>query len=178
MVSSWTPSWICYAPPSELSRCVPHLSPTPLRCKGSLSLPVGSHCRAGIDQVPYCSTTVLEVKALACIHVQLLSQHTVRCVCFCVCPEWSSRSTFYSVHVELPQWWCMYSRVRASSSVCTLHTAITEVIIALELWGVSRANYNWNSPQFQYFNHMSERNYIETRKIPYTVCTYVRGAHL
>ena len=39
-------------PPSELSRCVPHLSPTPIRCKGSLSLPVCSHCCAGTD-LPY-----------------------------------------------------------------------------------------------------------------------------
>ena len=31
---------------------IPHLSPTPIRCKGSLSLPVGSHCCAGTD-LPY-----------------------------------------------------------------------------------------------------------------------------
>ena len=37
------------APPSELSRCVPHLSPDPIRCKGSLSLPVDSHCCVGTE---------------------------------------------------------------------------------------------------------------------------------
>ena len=41
------------APPSELFRCVPHLSPTPISCKGSLSLPVGSHYCAGTELFPW-----------------------------------------------------------------------------------------------------------------------------
>jgi len=53
----------------------------------------------------------------------------------------------------------MYNRFRVSSPIHTLHTAITHVLILLELWGVSRANCDWNSPeplQFQYFNHVSD----------------------
>ena len=54
---------------------------------------------------------------------------------------------------------CMYSCFRVSSPIHTLHTAITHMIILLELWGVSPAKCDWNSRealQFQYFNHVSD----------------------
>ena len=66
-------------PTSELFRCVPHLFPVPIRCKGVTQ----SHCWLSL-LCWHWSRTLLQVKAIACVRTQLLSWHAVRCVCFCI----------------------------------------------------------------------------------------------
>ena len=79
---------------------------------------------------------------------------------------------------------CMYSPFRVSSPIPILHTAITQGIILLELWGVSIANCDWKPPQVQSVNHMSGcsaqcANGTSPKALkPSVYSMYVHGAHL
>ena len=86
----------------------------------------------------------------------------------------------------MPQW-CIHVCTAVSGFLVPFaHCTLQSHIVLLELWGVSRANCDWNSPeapQFQYFNHLSDCSVqlatgLESLKRLYTVYSmYVHGAH-